>query len=143
MFKKISLVLLFCLYIFSLTRDNALQTIFHRIILFAFVLFGTYIHPYIGILMICIIILSNHSSLLKTSFEGFESNEKKIKSTINTAQNNLPMTANINTAPSSKEGFDIIGIEHMLKKGKQSNSVSVQPFLKNNDFVSPSSYPSF
>jgi hypothetical protein len=36
----------------------------------------------------------------------------------------------------STEGFDIIGIENDIKKGKQSNSIPVSSFMKESQFVS-------
>ena len=37
----------------------------------------------------------------------------------------------------SLEGFDIIGTENNLKRGKQSNSIPVNPFTKDSTNVTP------
>jgi hypothetical protein len=49
----------------------------------------------------------------------------------------LKLANNTNTTTTSTEGFDIIGTENTIKRGKQSNSIPVQPFLKNADNVAP------
>ena len=41
------------------------------------------------------------------------------------------------------EGFDILGIENNIKRGKQSNSIPVNSFTRNVDFVSPYDGTSF
>ena len=48
-----------------------------------------------------------------------------------------------NSNSTASEGFDILGIENNIKRGKQSNSIPVNSFTRNVDFVSPYDGTSF
>ena len=54
-----------------------------------------------------------------------------------------------NTLPKSKpdlkasEGFDILGLENNIKRGKQSNSISVNQLSRNANSISPYESSSF
>jgi hypothetical protein len=50
-------------------------------------------------------------------------------------QDSATITSSIATSTST-EGFDIIGLENDIKRGKQSNSIPVNSFMKESQFVS-------
>jgi hypothetical protein len=46
-------------------------------------------------------------------------------------------TATTTSSSAATEGFDIIGTENSIKRGKQSNSIPVNSFMKNSDAILP------
>jgi hypothetical protein len=68
----------------------------------------------------------------------------KIPENIDTDKTSDPSTITSSIATStSTEGFDIIGLENDIKRGKQSNSIPVNSFMKESDFISPFDSSSF
>jgi hypothetical protein len=64
--------------------------------------------------------------------------EKKTAPTTPTTAATATATSSVPKEPtSSKEGFDLIGTESNLKRGKQSNSISVLPVSKKSENISP------
>lgn len=51
------------------------------------------------------------------------------------SQNSSPIPSSL-ASPTTTEGFDIIGLENDIKKGKPSNSIPVNAFMKESQFVS-------
>jgi hypothetical protein len=49
----------------------------------------------------------------------------------------ISTTSPSTTKQSSVEGFDLIGTENMIKRGKASNSIPVYPQSKNSSDISP------
>ena len=47
------------------------------------------------------------------------------------------------SSSSATEGFDILGIENNIKRGKQSNSIPVNNLMRDSDFISPYEGSSF
>ena len=148
-----------------------LNTYLGRTILLIFIVIISYINNILGVvvvLMIIILITSNDSVYL----EGFNAdtlNNNNIPKKLNNTsdkndKNNLSpsLSDSVQPIPSVKplssvqpipsvqpktnvaqEGFDIIGTEHNIKKGKPSNSISVNSFMRNSDNVLPSESSSF
>lgn len=61
---------------------------------------------------------------------------KNISSQPTEPTKNDPLTTQSIASPTTTEGFDIIGLENDIKKGKQSNSIPVSAFMKESQFVS-------
>jgi hypothetical protein len=57
------------------------------------------------------------------------------KDKINDSSNTSEITSSIATSTAT-EGFDIIGLENDIKRGKQSNSIPVNSFMKESSFIS-------
>ena len=69
-----------------------------------------------------------------------ESNDTKISNDTNDIKiKNVKDTKNAKAA----EGFDILGIENNIKRGKQSNSIPVNSFMRDADSVTPYDGTSF
>lgn len=69
-----------------------------------------------------------------------ESNDTKISNDTNDIKiKNVKDTKNAKAA----EGFDILGIENNIKRGKQSNSIPVNSFMRDADSVAPYDGTSF
>lgn len=136
-----------------------------RALLISLLLFISYINNILGVVTVLIIIIMFNNSNIGY-LEGFTDNSKKIannKSSIVTSKvnsnnhlNTSPKTNNIlnktnyknNPADTTKvtkpvEGFDIIGKERNMQKGKQSNSIPVSDFMRESKSVSPYEDSSF
>jgi hypothetical protein len=65
-----------------------------------------------------------------------------IKQQIADASNNNTSSDSSSSNSSSKnskasEGFDVLGMENSIKRGKQSNSIPVNSFMRDSDSISP------
>ena len=65
-----------------------------------------------------------------------------IKQQIADASNNNTSSDSSSSNSSSKnskasEGFDVLGMENSIKRGKQSNSIPVNSFMRDSEFISP------
>ena len=76
--------------------------------------------------------------------------KEMIKQKISDASNNNTSSDSSDSTKKSKnskntaaEGFDILGIENNIKRGKQSNSIPVNSFMRDADSVSPYEGSSF
>ena len=69
------------------------------------------------------------------------------KTNLDTAKANMntttDTTTDTSTTTTAAEGFDILGIENNIKRGKQSNSIPVNNFMRDADSVSPYEGSSF
>jgi hypothetical protein len=79
----------------------------------------------------------NTANTAKSNAENTATTVKSdAENTATTAKTDAENTAN--TAKSNMtEGFDIIGKENNIKRGKQSNSIPVNDFMRESDHVSP------
>ena len=76
----------------------------------------------------------------KKQLSDAKTNVDTAKASMDTAKASMNMAK----APATGvEGFDILGIENNIKRGKQSNSIPVNSFTRNVDFVSPYDGTSF
>ena len=145
-----------------------LNTYLGRSILLIFIVIISYINNILGVvvvLMIIILITGNDSVYL----EGFNTDTlnnnnipKKLNNTSDKHDLSPSLSDSVQTITSVKpipnvkplssvkpktnvaqEGFDLIGTEHNIKKGKPSNSISVNSFMRNSDNVLPSESSSF
>lgn len=65
------------------------------------------------------------------------------KAAINTAINTVKDTSTSTSTSTAAEGFDILGIENNIKRGKQSNSIPVNNFSRDSDSIAPYEGSSF
>lgn len=131
-----------------------IDTVLGRMVLIAFLLIISYLNKILGVVVVLIIIIMfNHSNI--GYMEGFTSDaSNNATSKIKTdASNNAtssasapesppastpsPPPASTPTPPPATEGFDIIGKESNLKRGKQSNSIPVNDFMRESTSVAP------
>ena len=136
-----------------------LNTILGKIVLITLLVVIASIHKILGVVVILFIIVFFSSSDLAYT-EGFTNNSKmsgtdklaKDKANTNTPNTNTPNTNTPNTNTSmapkkpsaiAKEGFDIIGTENNIKRGKQSNSIPVNDMARTSSDVLPHEGNSF
>ena len=136
-----------------------LNTILGKIVLITLLVVIASIHKILGVVVILFIIVFFSSSDLAYT-EGFTNNYKisgtdklaKDKANTNTPNTNTPNTNTPNTNTSmapkkpsaiAKEGFDIIGTENNIKRGKQSNSIPVNDMARTSSDVLPHEGNSF
>ena len=127
-----------------------IDTVLGRMVLVAFLLIISYLNKILGVVVVLIIIIMfNHSNI--GYMEGFTSDaSNNATSKIKTdASNNASTSAPASTpesppptpptppASTATEGFDIIGKESNLKRGKQSNSIPVNDFMRESTSVAP------
>ena len=81
--------------------------------------------------------VENKDNSAKTDTENtatsVKSNAENIASSVKSNAENIANSAKSNMS----EGFDIIGKENNIKRGKQSNSIPVNDFMRESDNVSP------
>ena len=137
-----------------------LNTVLGKIIFITLLIFIAFIHKILGVVVILfVIIFFNNSNL--AYMEGFTSNNKiqnpAVKDILSTKdkvnQNDKKMSNSVNNStepvkptkllPVAKEGFDIIGTENNIKRGKQSNSIPVNDAMRASSDVSPHAGYSF
>jgi beta-lactamase regulating signal transducer with metallopeptidase domain len=119
-----------------------IDTVLGRMVLIAFLLIISYLNKILGVVAVLIIVIMfNHSNI--GYMEGFTSDaSNNAVSTIKTdASNNVASTiktdASNNHTSTATEGFDIIGKESNIKRGKQSNSIPVNDFMRESNSVAP------
>lgn len=136
--------LLFLVLILSQARlfDTLFNTALGRVILISIILFLSYLNKILGVIGVLLIIIAFNHSSFRILLEGLETS-KANKIEVSTAKkiNTEPMKTNDDHAsnqdtkePEKKqskntvaaEGFDIIGLENSIKRGKQSNSIPVK-----------------
>jgi hypothetical protein len=118
-----------------------IDTVLGRMVLIAFLLIISYLNKILGVVAVLIIVMMfNHSSI--GYMEGFTSDASTHANIKTDASNNA--TTVIPIAPpavppksTAAEGFDIIGKESTLKRGKQSNSIPVNDFMRESVSVAP------
>ena len=93
---------------------------------------------------------STDASSNSTTTMNTDQIKEMIKQQISDASKNntSSSSASSDTSSTSKnskaaEGFDILGIENNIKRGKQSNSIPVNSFMRDSEFISPYEGTSF
>ena len=76
----------------------------------------------------------------KTNLDTAKASVDAAKANMNTTTDT---TTDTSTTTTAAEGFDILGIENNIKRGKQSNSIPVNSFMRDADSVSPYEGSSF
>ena len=81
---------------------------------------------------------ANNTSPNNTSAGNTSDSNTSDSNTSDASGNNTSTIAKNNVTPPAQEGFDVIGTEQNIKQGKQSNSINVTNFTKNDDnLISP------
>ena len=79
----------------------------------------------------------NTATTVKSDAENTATTVKSdAENTANTAKSDAENTVN-SLKTKMSEGFDVIGKENNIKRGKQSNSIPVSDFMRESDHVSP------
>jgi flagellar biosynthesis protein FliP len=158
-------ILLLLIIVLSQARffNFLLDTSFGRLFLILFILCISFCHKILGVVgvLFIIIMFNNHFY-----YEGFKSKSNNSKSDTSTTddttttdassninisiskdqlkqmiQKQISDASNNNTDTSTKgkssEGFDILGLENNIKRGKQSNSIPVNQLSRNANDISP------
>lgn len=139
--------------VFNFLLDTALG----RMFLILFILVISYTNKILGVVSVLfIIIMFNNSSiarregftdpsqdnLMSTTDKKAEEEEKseeekdKVQQNIET-NNNTSTSIPIVATSTTTEGFDLIGTENNIKRGKPSNSIPVSGFMRESANVSP------
>ena len=63
--------------------------------------------------------------------------KKQIQNSSNSDSDSGSSNINVTTNSGASEGFDILGTENNIKRGKQSNSISVNSFMRESNYVQP------
>jgi len=140
-----------------------LDTALGRAILILFILFISYTNKILGVVSVLFIIIMFNSSDIGY-MEGFtapssKNSDSSSSTTTTTTDNDSTTTSSTTIALTDEqkqqilsklqekakdkdssssvasEGFDIIGTENSIKRGKQSNSIPVNSFMKNSDDI--------
>ena len=117
-----SALLLFLIFLSQVPLLNFLfNTYLGRLLLIISIIFFSYIHHIFGIVSVLLLIIAFNTTIPTnpTYYEGMTTTSAKKTVTV------------------AKEGFDIIGTESAMKRGKASNSISVLPSSKQSDAVAP------
>ena len=77
------------------------------------------------------------SSISASLASAMSKAKNNVMSKLNTSATTTPTTSSSTTTTSSTEGFDLIGTENTLKRGKQSNSIPVYHHSNNGGHVAP------
>jgi len=130
-----------------------IDTVLGRIVLIAFLLIISYLNKILGVVVVLIIVIMfNHSNI--GYMEGFTSDasnnaaskiktdasNNKTSSSTDASNNSTPPSPPTSSTPptsTATEGFDIIGKESNIKRGKQSNSIPVNDFMRESTSVAP------
>lgn len=147
-------LLLVLLFSQSATFNFLLNSLLGRAVLFTSVLYISYLNQYIGLVLV-IFVASMFYSNDAYYFEGMENNAESEKKTeteatatsdvVDASNANVDISANIvppKIEPAkdetvAAEGFDILGLENSIKRGKQSNAIPVDASIREVDYVSP------
>ena len=126
-----------------------------RSILILILLFASYINKILGIVCVFIIIIMFNSNKF-LNFEGFTNspdttsmpgaggggvynptNASSMPGAGGSGTNQLTPTQSKINVVKGKEGFDLQSTENTIRRGKQSNSIQVSPYLKSSVDVAP------
>jgi hypothetical protein len=103
-----------------------------RLLVIATILYFSYLHHILGIIVVLLFVIAFNSTIDTNPMyvEGME--------TASPAPATAPPSIEKEKVKETgKEGFDIIGTESAIKRGKPSNSISVLPSSKKSDTIAP------
>jgi hypothetical protein len=159
------------LFVVLLTQSRffnfLLDTAWGRLVLITFIIIISFLNKILGVVSVLfVIIMFNQSDI--AVFEGFTSDASgnmknnisdasgNMKNNISDASGNVMMKKKISDASgnvpnavkkakitNAQEGFDMIGTENNIKRGKQSNSINVSGFTNNSNNNNVSAYEGF
>lgn len=127
--------LLFLVLILSQSRlfDTLFNTTLGRLILIGIILFLSYFNKILGVIGVLFVIIAFNHSNFRILLEGFEdlkanddSKVEKDDDSKNDKDDDSKEKEKEKKETVAAEGFDIIGLENNIKRGKQSNSIPVK-----------------
>lgn len=141
-----ALLLLFFLVI-SQTRlfHLFIHTALGRMLLIILLIITSYLNKILGVVLVLMIIICFNKY---NYMEGFDPSGNRRALGNQDASGNQDVSGNIQDASGNKhrrrdasgnsvEGFDVLGIENNLKRGKNSNSISYNSSSRKSDYVEP------
>ena len=118
-----------------------IDTFLGKIILIAFIIYLSFLHKILGVVVILFIIIIFNNNISFTEGMVNNSNSNDISKKNNKKKNNIENKLNdkLEDSPNDNniEGFDVIGVENNIKRGKESNSIPVDPFMGVSNNVLP------
>lgn len=143
-----ALLLLFFLFA-SQTRlfDFFIDTVLGRMTLIILLIITSYLNKILGVVLVLMIIICMNNNKRDYYMEGFtgDASGNAPDASGNTAGSGKPTPAKLALAKKAKdasgnsvEGFDVLGIENTLKRGKNSNTMNSQGNSQGNSgYVEP------
>lgn len=143
-----ALLLLFFLFA-SQTRlfDFFIDTVLGRMALILLLIITSYLNKILGVVLVLMIIIFMNNNKRDYYMEGFtgDASGNALDASGNSVGSDTPTPAKIALAKkvndasgNSVEGFDVLGIENTLKRGKNSNTINSQGNSQgNSDYVEP------
>ena len=122
-------VLLLFVIILSQSRmlDIFIHTTLGRVVLIAVILFLSYVNKILGVVGVLILVIMMNT--VSFNMEGFTANKKaepkKKEGEVKEGEDAKEEDEEVKGEKKATEGFDVIGIENNIKRGKQSNSIPV------------------
>ncbi len=141
-------LLIILLFSQSITFNFLLNTLLGRALLVTSVLYISYLNNYMGVTLVLIVAAMFYSNDAYY-FEGMENNETKnaLPSVADASNKDADMDISANMVPPkietkkdekvAAEGFDILGLENSIKRGKQSNTIPIDASIRDADYVAP------
>lgn len=149
-------LLLVLLFSQSATFNFLLNSLLGRALLILSILYISYLNKYMGLAVVVFVSCMFYSNDAYY-FEGMENakpenNEIDIQTSENTTTivldaSNVQIDISANMVPPkvevnkdenvAAEGFDILGLENSIKRGKQSNAIPVDASIRDVDYVAP------
>lgn len=148
-------LLLVLLFSQSTTFNFLLNSLLGRALLVVSILYISYLNKYMGLALVVFVSCMFYSNDTYY-FEGMENAKpdesiievKETKTTtIAVDASNVQMDVSANMVPPkvepkkdenvAAEGFDILGLENSIKRGKQSNAIPVDASIREVDYVAP------
>jgi len=131
-----------------------LNTVLGKIIFISLLVFLSFVHKILGVVVILFVIIffsnsnlaymegfTNDNKLPSTASKDTTSSKDKVnqnsKQTLSPTIDSTKTTKPKKVPAVAKEGFDIIGTENNIKRGKQSNSIPVNDTMRMSSDVSP------
>ena len=116
--------------------DFMMNTSLGRFFLIAIILIVSFIHKILGITCVLLIILIfNNSDYSDLSY--LEGMANPISPSVSTEKKKKKSKHKKEIKNKATEGFDIIGKERQLQKGRNSNSIPVNDYMKTSDVLEP------
>lgn len=129
-FASLILILLTIMLNFQKSQTFLFDTYLGRITLLFFILIVTNFNKFLGLLSVFIIVFMFHKSVNRIYYENFTA-QKPQPQIQPQPQAQIQQKKENNNSNSSVavEGFDLIGLDDTIRKGKQSNTISCNNIL--------------
>ena len=125
----VSLLLLILLLSQSKMLEMMINTSLGRMILLALIVLLSYMNKIAGVVGVLLVIIMFNSSNLRLRLEGFDTKDPVVVAATDDKKEDKEEPEEKDEKKKTAlaaEGFDIIGLENNIKRGKQSNSIPVK-----------------